>query len=64
MQLFNNNTMPDQSQIRGVVDTVGEIVSYSDYDPWGMILNGRSSNYGFADDKYKFTGKERDVESG
>gem|GEM_PF-3427769 len=49
--------------IRVVVDTVGEIVSYSDYDPCGMILNGRSSNYGFADDKYKFTGKERDTET-
>ena len=50
--------------IRVVVDTVGEIVSYSDYDPWGMILNGRSSNFGFANDKYKFTGKERDTETG
>ena len=50
--------------IRVVVDTLGEIVSYTDYDPWGMILNGRSSNYGFANDKYKFTGKERDVETG
>ncbi len=50
--------------IRVVVDTVGEIVSYSDYDPWGIILNGRSSNFGFADDKYKFTGKERDLETG
>ena len=30
---------------------------------WGMILNGRS-NYSFADDKYKFTGKERDTETG
>ena len=49
--------------IRVVVDTVGEIVSYSDYDPWGMILNGRSSNYGFADDKYKFTSKELDQET-
>jgi len=41
--------------IRVVVDTLGEIVSYGDYDPWGMILNGRSINFGFADDKYKFT---------
>lgn len=41
--------------IRVVVDTVGEIVSYSDYDSWEMILNGRSSNFGFANDKYKFT---------
>jgi RHS repeat-associated protein len=50
--------------VRVVVDTVGEIVSYSDYDAWGMILNGRSSNFGFADDKYKFTGKELDTETG
>ena len=50
--------------IRVVVDTVGEIVSYDDYDAWGMILNGRSSNYGFADDKYKYTGKELDTETG
>jgi RHS repeat-associated protein len=28
-----------------------------------MILNGRSSNFGFANDKYKFTGKERDTET-
>lgn len=39
-------------------------VNYTDYDPWGMILNGRSNNFGFADDKYKFTGKERDTETG
>ncbi|MBE0539515.1 MAG: hypothetical protein IH620_07370 [Ignavibacterium sp.] len=50
--------------IRVVVDTVGEIISYDDYDAWGMILNGRSSNFGFADDKYKFTGKELDTETG
>ncbi len=50
--------------IRVVVDTAGEIVSYSDYDAWGMILNGRSSNFGFADDKYKFTGKELETETG
>jgi RHS repeat-associated protein len=29
-----------------------------------MILNGRSSNFGFADDKYKFTSKELDTETG
>lgn len=39
-------------------------VNYTYYGPWGMILNGRSSNFGFADDKYKFTGKERDDETG
>jgi len=50
--------------IRVVVDEAGEIVSSDDYDPWGMILNGRSSNFGFANAKYKFTSKERDVETG
>lgn len=29
-----------------------------------MILTGRSGNEEFANDKYKFTGKERDVETG
>ena len=50
--------------IRVVVDTVGEIVSYDDYDAWGMQLAGRSANYGYANDKYKFTGKELDTETG
>lgn len=50
--------------IRVVVDTVGEIVSYDDYDPYGLQLAGRSGNFGYANDKYKFTGKERDTETG
>lgn len=50
--------------IRVTVNEAGEIVSYDDYDPWGMILTGRSGNEGFANDKYKFAGKERDVETG
>ncbi len=42
----------------------GRAIAYDDYDPWGMILNGRSSNSGNANGKYKFTGKERDNETG
>jgi len=41
-----------------------DIVSYDDYDPWGMQLDGRSGNLASAFDKFKFTGKERDVETG
>lgn len=50
--------------IRVTVDEDGEIVSYGDYDPWGMVLAGRSGNDGFVNDMYKFTGKERDTETG
>jgi len=52
---FNYILKDHLCSIRVVVDTLGEIVSYGDYDPWGMILNGRSINFVFADDKYKFT---------
>jgi RHS repeat-associated protein len=50
--------------IRVTVDSAGNVVSSDDYDSWGMILEGRSANYGSANEKYKFTGKERDVETG
>ena len=50
--------------IRVVVDETGNIVSSDDYDPWGMILNGRSTNGSYLLAKYKFTGKERDTETG
>jgi RHS repeat-associated protein len=50
--------------IRVVVDETGNIVSSDDYDPWGMILNGRSTDNNYNNAKYKFTGKERDVETG
>ncbi|MGD1045732.1 MAG: RHS repeat-associated core domain-containing protein, partial [Bacteroidota bacterium] len=49
--------------VRVTVDEAGEIKSYDDYDPWGMRLAGRSGNFGDANDKYKFTGKERDKET-
>jgi len=50
--------------IRATVDQNGEVVSYDDYDPWGMQLEGRSDNLADAYDKLKFTSKERDVETG
>jgi len=48
---------------RVTVNAAGEIASSYDYDPWGMILDGRSSNFGISNEKYKFTGKERDDET-
>src|SRR5207237_10410793 len=42
----------------------GKIVSSDDYDAWGCQLEGRSMNSGQSNEKYKFTGKERDVETG
>lgn len=50
--------------IRVVVNETGDIVSYTDYDPWGMILNGRSTDGSYLNAKYKFTGKELDTETG
>jgi RHS repeat-associated protein len=54
----------------GRINETGDIVSSDDGvypafsgNPWGMILAGRSSNSGFTNDKYKFTGKELDQET-
>ena len=40
-----------------------DVVSYNDYDAFGMQLDGRCGSNGEAYDKYKFTGKERDTET-
>jgi RHS repeat-associated protein len=40
------------------------VVSYDDYDAWGMVLEGRSNVAGDDRRRFKFTGKERDTESG
>ncbi|HMN16513.1 MAG TPA: RHS repeat-associated core domain-containing protein [Ignavibacteriaceae bacterium] len=40
------------------------MVSSDDYYPFGMILNGRSTNAAYTNAKYKFTGKELDTETG
>jgi len=50
--------------IRVTVDAAGNAVAYDDYDPWGMLMDGRSYNAGQADARYKFTGKEKDTETG
>jgi RHS repeat-associated protein len=57
--------------LEGVKDETGEIVSSDDGvypalsgNPWGMILTGRSTDGSYLNAKYKFTGKERDVETG
>jgi RHS repeat-associated protein len=46
-----------------IVRTPVKVVSADDYDPWGMQLEGRCQNTGQTNDKYKFTGKERDKET-
>ena len=46
------------------IDAKGNVASYDNYYPFGEIMPGLSSNTAIADAKYKFTGKERDVETG
>ena len=41
-----------------------KVASADDYYPYGMIMEGRSFNYGQADTRYKFLTKERDTETG
>ena len=49
--------------IKMTVGSTGNIVGYDDYYPYGMTMSGRSLT-GSADARYKFTGKERDSETG
>jgi len=49
--------------IKMMVDASGNVQSYNDYYPYGMTMPGRSGVNG-ADTRFRFTGKERDVESG
>jgi RHS repeat-associated protein len=46
-----------------IVNNAGTIVAYNDYYPFGMLMEGRSYVNGATDASYKFTGKERDVET-
>jgi RHS repeat-associated protein len=46
---------------RAVVEGTGAVVESYDYDPWGVLLPGRTLGTGT---KEGFTGKERDAESG
>ena len=49
--------------IRMTVNSSGGVDSYCDYYPFGQIMDGRSL-VGSADGRYKFTGKEKDAETG
>jgi RHS repeat-associated protein len=49
--------------IKMMVDASGNVQSYNDYYPYGMTMPGRSGTMG-ADTRFRFTGKERDMESG
>ena len=49
--------------VKMTVDTSGTVVGYDDYYPYGSVLNGRSY-ISSADQRYKFTGKERNATTG
>ncbi|XWN37316.1 MAG: N-acetylmuramoyl-L-alanine amidase [Balneola sp.] len=52
--------------VRTTIDESGEVVGYSDYYPFGLLMptrNGRSGSLTEEADKYKFTGHERDEEA-
>jgi RHS repeat-associated protein len=40
-----------------------DVIAYNDYYPFGMLMEGRNGASGSWDAGYKFTGKERDVET-
>jgi hypothetical protein len=42
----------------------GQLAAYDDYYPFGQYMDGRSYNAGFVDGRYKYTEKERNVETG
>ena len=45
------------------VNASGGVDSYADYYPYGLLMDGRTL-VGSADGRYKYTGKERDAETG
>ena len=47
-----------------VTYSTGTIVAYDDFYPFGQVMDGRSTIIGQPDARYKFTGKERDTETG
>jgi len=49
--------------IRMTLNETGGISSSADFYPFGMEMDVRSLNNGLTDNRYKFTGKERDVET-
>lgn len=49
--------------VKLTVDGTGTVVGWDDFYPFGMVMDGRSGASG-SDPRYKYTGKERDTESG
>ncbi len=49
--------------VKMTVDTSGTVVGLDDYYPYGSVMNGRSYTSS-ADQRYKFTGKERSATTG
>ena len=50
--------------MRVTVDEEGEPLGFDDYYPYGLQMPTRSSNTSNPNDRYKFTGNERDTEAG
>ena len=50
--------------VRVTVDEEGEPLGFDDYYPYGLQMPTRSSNTANPNDRYKFTGHERDTEAG
>ncbi len=50
--------------IRATVDETGAAMSYDDYYPFGLVMDGRSYVAGGVDARLKYIGIERDVETG
>ena len=50
--------------VRVTVDEEGEPLGFDDYYPYGLQMPTRSSNTSNPNDRYKFTGHERDTEAG
>ncbi|MGD0338056.1 MAG: RHS repeat-associated core domain-containing protein [Bacteroidota bacterium] len=46
------------------IDSTANIKSYDDFYPYGMVMEKRSGNIGQNDTRFKFSSKERDVETG
>jgi RHS repeat-associated protein len=49
--------------VRAVVSNTGAVLESSDFDPWGLAMPGRALD-GAAPVKERFSGKERDAETG
>jgi len=49
--------------IRVTVNASGNVVAYDDYYPFGALMYGRTQESSAVDGRYKYTGKERDMET-